>query len=344
MFMSARSTPALTDRLASIARRVLDDRTAWRRELSLIGDAEHAQAERLRRDGELEMARYGWLRALYAYRAAAVLAAYDNDSDIRLRARMRTCSHELLLHSGLRREQAAISCFDEPPLEAEFVRSRAAAGRVPAIICISEESESKDELLSRVWTDVEGRQLSLLLVELKSILQAQRLRPANSGVPVEALLSSCTDYLVARSDVDEKRIGVYGRNLASTYATRLAAGDDRIAASVCDGGLWEYARTVMHLNAAGNSSEAPGQARNSGLRSRFARRITGPFLVVAGDEGICSLSEASALYDECRELSIKMTLKLSQTDRTPLGDFEDCAGITDYVFGWLARKLAIANE
>jgi hypothetical protein len=257
---------------------------------------------------------------------------------------MRTCSHELLINFGPRREQAVISGFAEPALDACFVRSRAAAGPVPVVICISDESESNDELLDRLWTDVEGRQLSLLLVELNSILAAERLSPANSGVPVEALLSSCTDYLVARSDVDEKRIGVYGRNLASTYATRLAAGDDRIAASVCDGGLWEYARTTMHLNAAGHSSETLEQARSSRLRSRFARRITGPFLVVAGDEGICSLSEAAALYDECRELSIKMALKLSQTNRTPPGDFEDCAAVTDYVFGWLARKLAIVNE
>jgi hypothetical protein len=100
----------------------------------------------------------------------------------------------------------------------------------------------------------------------------------------------------------------------------------------------------MHLNAAGHAMETPEQARNSRLRSRFARRITGPFLVVAGDEGICSLNEAAALYDECRELSIEMALKLSQTNRAPPGDFEDCAAVTDYVFGWLARKLAVANE
>ncbi len=47
------------------------------------------------------------------------------------------------------------------------------------------------------------------------------------------------DYLLERDDVDESRIAILSDQLQSSFVARGIAFDDRFAAAVCDGGLWD---------------------------------------------------------------------------------------------------------
>jgi hypothetical protein len=55
---------------------------------------------------------------------------------------------------------------------------------------------------------------------------------------LESAVGYMMDYLATRDDVDNSRIAILGDGSGS-FAARGVALDDRFAAAVCDGGIWD---------------------------------------------------------------------------------------------------------
>ncbi|KYH01513.1 hypothetical protein SE91_26025 [Bradyrhizobium sp. DOA1] len=154
----------------------------------------------------------------------------------------------------------------------------------------------------------------------------------------DMFMSCCMDYLSTRSDVDATRIGVYGDGLSAPLATDLAVFDDRVAAAVCDGGLWNLARTLASVDWLTRTADAPDEEVVSARRLRVVRRPRWPVLVVAGGRGIVSAAEAmKLLVDDTPDLQLAIPRMIT----TDGDEVENFLTADDRIFGWLEHKLVL---
>lgn len=242
-------------------------------------------------------------------------------------------------------EVVDVACFDDKPLRAHFLPCYRAAEPAPTVICIGDEQESMDVLLGRLLPAAADKGMSLLLVEMSDIQDHPPGKPLETGtITSELRLSCCVDYLVSRADVDAGRIAVHGNGLAASYATRLAIYDDRIAAAVCDGGLWESIRTRTAIDWMSGPHEPICDWGASTGRSRSARRIKCPFLMVANERSVGSVTEAIALHADCRSFGVSIDLYVPPVIQTPSDIVGNFIGTSEPEFSWLAVKLLVASD
>lgn len=94
------------------------------------------------------------------------------------------------------------------------------------------------------------------------------------------------DYLLARKEVDAKRIGVTGMSMGGTGSWWLAAVDDRIAAVVGVAGFTRYEQLIAHNNAPlhGVYYYVPGILKHFDTEAIYALVAPRPMLMLSGDQ------------------------------------------------------------
>src|SRR5205085_3251908 len=120
--------------------------------------------------------------------------------------------------------------------EGYFISAPGARPLMPVVVCLGGVDHCKEELLFTMRGSAAGNGLSLLLIDWPG---CEATDENGLSPPVEVLAGRWVDYLLARGDIDPSRIALYGDGLGGSLATRIASRDDRFAAAVCDGGLWE---------------------------------------------------------------------------------------------------------
>lgn len=308
-------------------------RSTWGAKWKEIGDAHCRDADLLLDRGAPESAFESWLCELTALEVANRIIGEDDPENAGISAQVEFGIQRFgsLLERKLERIQ--VPCCDEFELPAYYLPAAAVDMCAPAVICIGREEETGHALLGRLLPVVVGRGMSFLLLSRKDILN----HPCGQS---GALLSCCLDYLSTRPDIDASRIGVYGDGLSAALATQLAASDGRVAAAVCDGGLWNFARTLAYLGwmtTAGGIDEHAISAR----RSHVVRRLRCPVLVVAGGRGIVSVSEATKLEAECRADGIDLDVAIPRMITIPGGEIENYLACDDNIFGWLQHRFSL---
>lgn len=297
-----------------------------------LGQAHCLVADLKIETGAFEHGCEAWLCALTAFEVARRLVD-DRDSQSCRETSARIAAD--VRKFGLLEERVnriAIPCGDQS-IEAYYVPADRAFS-VPAVICVSGEDETGDTLLARLLPAVKGRGISILVLSYDTFSGPWRSQSAG-------IFSCCIDYLSAQADVDATRIGVYGEGLSAALATDFAAWDDRVAAAVCDGGLWNWARKMASIGwITGSSDVADNDASLSASRLRSMRQLKCPALLVAGSRGTVHPSEAAKLQAECAEADIHLDVEIPAVARTPLGEIENFVKVDDFIFGWLERKLA----
>ncbi|MET4121639.1 hypothetical protein ABIB85_008075 [Bradyrhizobium sp. JR1.5] len=303
---------------------------AWATSWTNVGDA-HSRIADLRVDeGAFDDATEAWLSALTAFEVARRLDEDDRQRDD-VSAKLET-GIQRIGSLGLGLERVQIAGGDQAEFQAHYLAASGPELRAPAVICISSEEEIATALLGRILPVVTTRGMSILVVSHDDV--SNRWRGQS-----ETLLSCCLDYLSDRSDVDPTRIGVYGEGLSAVLATDFAVSDRRIAAAVCDGGLWNWARTLTSVRwMTGTAADVVGEDVASVRRSRLVRQLRCPVLVVVGGRGTVSASEAIKLQAECRAARIDLELVMPRTTLPPKG-IDNFVTSDDCVFGWLERKL-----
>lgn len=307
-------------------------RKNWFARWTSIGDAHCLVGRSNIENGAFEEATEAWLCALTAFEVAKRLADGADSQSADVSAKVEA-SIQRFGSLEPKVERIQIAYCDQAKLHAYYLPAGAPDVSAPAVICISAEEETEATLLSRLLPAVIGRRMSVLVVSHDDVSNRWRGQ-------AELFLSCCLDYLSARPDIDATRIGIYGEGLSAGLATDFAIFDRRVAAAVCDGGLWNWARTHASVGWMTKTADVLDENVVSMRRSQLVRQLKCPVLVVAGGRGIVSVPEAIKLEADCTAARIDLELAMPRTIQTQVGEFENFIASDEYIFGWLDRKLA----
>lgn len=307
-------------------------RQNWVEKWITIGDVHCLSADLNIQMGVFDEAIQAWLCALTAFEVAKRLVDEGpRSADVLARVEATIQGFGLALEKKVERVQ--IACCEQAELLAYYLPA-GGPDSAPAVVCISSEQESGAMLLGRLLPVVIGRGMSVLVVSHEDVSSQWRGQS-------EVLLSCCLDYVSARPDVDAARIAVYGEGLSAALATDLAVSDRRVAAAVCDGGLWNWAKTMTSVRWMTRTVDVADEDVISARRSRSLQRLRCPVLVVAGGRGTVSVLEAIKLQADCKAVRMDLELFVARRISTPLGEIENFVTSDDSTFGWLERKLAL---
>lgn len=301
----------------------------WGAKWTEIGDAHDLVGDVHLGMGELGNAEKSWLCALTAFEVARRMTREDAAECEKATAKIKAAVRKVgALDQKI--ECVPVKCYDQSEIMTYYL-SAAGMSKAPAVICISTEEESATTLLGRLLPVVVKRSISVLVVPRQDI--------SNSRGQSDMALSCCLDYLSVRSDVDAGRIGVYGDGLSAALASQFALLDRRVAAAVCDGGLWNLARMLASTQWMAGSADVLDEKVVSARRSRMIQQFKCPVLVVATSRGMVSLSEASNLLNHASAAPIDLQLVTPETIASRFEEIEDFVTFDERIFGWLEHKL-----
>ncbi|SFQ34094.1 hypothetical protein SAMN05216330_1294 [Bradyrhizobium sp. Ghvi] len=306
-------------------------RENWITKWTEIGNDQCFLGDLNAKEGACDEATEAWLCALTAFEIARRLADDDDPQCADVSAKIEAGVQRLELSLARIIQRVKILDCDCAEL---LVYYFSAGGRdlpAPAVICISREEETGATLLGRLLPVVIARGISVLVVSHDEFAN-------HSPRQSEDFFSCCFDYLSARPEIDARRIGVYGEGLSAVLATDFAVFDRRVAAAVCDGGLWNSARTLASVGWMTRTADVVDEDLMSIHRVRLARQLRCPALVVAGGRGIVSETEAINLKAGCAAASIDLELAVSPV--SPTWEVENFVTSDDRIFEWLEHKLA----
>lgn len=308
-------------------------RENWIARWTKSGDANCVLAELNIEKGAFDEAAEAWLCALTAFEVARRLVDEGDPQGRVVSTKVEAVVQRVLLLLERKVERVQIESYDEAGFPGYYLPARRLNSYSPAVICISSEQETGAMLFGRLLPLLIGGGMSALVVSHEDVSN-------HSLGQSEILLSNCLDFLSAQAGVDATRIGVYGDGLSAVLVTDFAVFDDRVAAAVCDGGLWNWVRTLASVGWMTRTADMVDEDVMSVRRPRLARQLRCPILVVAGGRGVVSLPEAINLRADCAASRIDLQLTVPRVTKTPVGDIENFVTSDQHIFGWLQHKLA----
>lgn len=270
-------------------------------------------------------------------------------------------------HKGFARRYPAISPVQVPyqdydkatTLPAYFVKADV-KGPAPAVVMFDGLDNAKEMSVLFGGVEIASRGIHVLAIDGPGQGEALRLQGIPSRFDYEVPGAAALDYLIARGDVDPKRVAVMGFSMGGYYAPRAAVMEPRFAACVAWGGHFDYyeswQRRLKILNAGGTKLSAPGfqlpwvlgkPDMDACMKKLEDYRLDGvvqkmrcPYYCIHGfDDNIVQLDFAQRCYDAVG--SSDKTLKVLKAED---GGSEHCqednrqVGV-NLVADWLARTL-----
>ena len=311
------------------------DDGSWLREWTAIADASSARADTALADGKILTARSNWLRAMNYHQAAAFpFSSADQDYRSAI-ASMRRCAANYVQHAAPRGEIVQIAWLDGYPLQGYFLPPPHTTGRAPAVICIAEPGQRKEEFLYKAAAHAFDRGMAMLAVDLFGAEPDADFEQIVGRRDLETTIGCVMDYLVERDDIDGTRIAILGDGMKSSFVARGIAFDDRYAAAVCDGGLWDlHEREFLRDRIA---SQEPGVMLRPTL-SRAARNIKCPVLIPAGERGWLQPERVQELYAQLKADGRDVTLKIFASGEA-VGHAGSPAPAITFIFDWIEARL-----
>lgn len=318
----------------------LSDDHSWYREWKRIADANYERGNAALCQGHVLTAKSNWLRAISYYQSAAFPFDRDDEDHRAAIGSMRQCARDYLQHRKPRGEVVMIPWPGGYPLEGYFLPAPGVEGRAPAIICIGEPGQRKEEYLYKVARYASERGMSLLAVDLLGSGPEAEFEQIVGRSDLEMTVGHIMDYLVERQDVDPGRIAILADGCGSSFVARGIAFDDRFAAAVCDGGIWDLHERAFLIG------RTPFEAEflRSGL-SRVARNIKCPVLISTGERGWLKAERVRELYDHLKADGRDVTLKIFSDGETAAaqGHADNPTLASEYIFDWVASRLGISG-
>jgi dienelactone hydrolase len=314
-----------------------NDGKSWYREWNRTADICRERGDAALAHGHYLTAQSNWLRATCYYNAAV----FDFDfADGRLQAclaKMRTCARRYLEHRTPAGEVVAIPWLSNYPLEGYFLPAPAASAQAPVVICIGEPGSRKEEHLYKTARYARDRGMSLLAVDLLGPDNGARFDKVVGRSDLEMAVSHILDYLTSRDDVDEHRIAILGDGSNSSFVARGVALDQRFAAAVCDGGIWDLQERAF---LAGRI--APRDARHA--CDRVARNLSCPVLITVGEHGWLEADHVMLLFKQLKRDHQDITLKIFTAAETAAsqGHSDNPTLANEFIFDWIADRLQCA--
>jgi len=315
----------------------LNEKESWSREWKRTADVNYERAKTAQNDGHLLTAKSNWLRAI-SYYLAAVTDFDSPDKDIEgLLQSIRTCAHSYLEHLTPGGEVVEIPWLDGYSLEGYFLPSQDTRGRSAVVICIGEPGHRKDEFLYKTARYARDRGMSLLAVDLLGPDGGRHFREVVGRPDLETAIGSVLDYLLTRKDVDETRIAIFGDGGGSSFVARGIAMDQRVAAAVCDGGVWD----LLERNFLRRRLSSGDAAVTSGREHSLAQTLKCPVLVTVGENGWLEADRVSDLINQLRTNRHDISLKIFLGSETAShqGHIDNPSLANEFIFDWIADRL-----
>jgi len=327
--------------MATAGRIDFSDDMSWYRAWTKTADSNAERAGEALARGNLVTASSSWLRAMNYYRAAALpFDADDSNSQTAIEA-MRRCARDHVVNGNPGGEVVLIPWLNGYPLEGYFLPAASASARAPVVICMAEPGQRKEDYLVRAARHARERGLSLLVVDLFGP-DAGRFDEVVGRRDLETTVGLVMDYLLERDDVDERRIAILSDQLQSSFVARGIAFDDRFAAAVCDGGLWDLNEREFLRE---RITRDDASIIVSPALSRVARNIKCPVLIPAPRRGGLAPERAHELVEWMRAGGRDVTLELFGDDETSAqGQADNPTLMGEFIFDWIEARLATVRQ
>ena len=315
-----------------------DRANSWHREWLRVADCNNERAKAAFESGYMQTARSNWLRALNYYQASTfVLEAADARRRRALEA-MRACARSYIAHSTPAGEVVEIPWLQGHALEGYFLPALTAFGRRPVVVCMGDPGHHKEEYLFKVARYARERGMSLLAVDLLGSGTGAEFDEIVGRRDLESAVSHVMDYLTTRDDVDEHQVAILGDGAGSSFVARGVVHDDRFAAVVCDGGLWD-----MHEQAfLANSLFPDGSGSGAMDGSRPGLRFHCPVLITVGGQGWLKSGVVADLFERLKPYHRDISLKIFESSETAAaqGHQDNPTLANEFIFDWVADRLA----
>jgi len=315
----------------------LSEKESWPREWKRTADVNYERAKRALNDGHLLTAKSNWLRAISYYLAAAT--DFDSpDEDIEgLLQSIRTCARSYLEHLIPGGEVVQIPWLDDYSLEGYFLPSQNIRDRSAVVICIGEPGHRKEEFLYKTARYARDRGMSLLAVDLLGPDGGLHFGELVGRPDLETAVGSVLDYLLTRKDVDETRIAILGDGGGSSFVARGIAMDQRLAAAVCDGGVWD----LLERNFLRRRVSSGAAVSTPGSEHSLAQSLKCPVLVTVGENGWLEADRVFDLVNQLRTDRQDVSLKIFPGSETAScqGHIDNPSLANEFIFDWIADRL-----
>jgi dienelactone hydrolase len=154
---------------------------------------------------------------------------------------------------------------------------------------------------------------------------------------LETAVGSVLDYLLTRKDVDETRIAILGDGGGSSFVARGIAMDQRLAAAVCDGGVWD----LLERNFLRRRVSSGAAVGTPGSEYSLAQTLKCPVLVTVGENGWLEADRVFDLVNQLRTDRQDVSLKIFPGSETAScqGHIDNPSLANEFIFDWIADRL-----
>jgi len=257
--------------------------------------------------------------------------------------------------------------YDGTSLPAIYVHAEPAnkSGKVPAMVFFDGLDVTKEIQYLKGVADLAARGIACLIVDGPGNGESIRFRKLYLRHDTEHYATPAFDWLAARPEVDDKRIGVMAISLGGYYAPRAAAFEQRFACCIAWGAQWKYRKIWADRYERISRADTPAlsvatqhimwvlnaKSQEEVLKKLEAfdldgavQKITCPFLLLhgEGDEQV-PMSDAQACFDAVG--SKQKTFKVFTREE---GGYHHCqidnqSICSAYMWDWLEQVLQPAR-
>lgn len=110
---------------------------------------------------------------------------------------------------------------------------------MPMLICVAETRYRKEALAAMLAPQARARGIATLCIDAGEAADDDQASDPDLRMRPETAIVAAIDHVVETLSVSPRRIAVMADGSASSLVARAVALDGRVAASVCDAGLWE---------------------------------------------------------------------------------------------------------
>jgi dienelactone hydrolase len=314
-----------------------DGGDSWYREWIRMADLSNERANAAFTIGHVLTAQSNWLRAINYYQASAFGFGVPDTKQERALRNMRDCARRYIAHLTPAGEVVEIPWLEGHALEGYFLPAPAASHRTPVVVCMGDPGHRKEEYLFKVARYARERGMSLLAVDLLGSDAGAKFDEVVGRPDLELSVGCVMDYLTTRDDVDEHRIAVLGDGAGSSFVARGVALDNRFAAVVCDGGIWDMHERAFLMNRLSRDGIGSGGFE----RGWLGRRFHCPVLITVGGQAWLESGVVTDLFERLKSHHPDISLKIFESSETAAaqGHCDNPTLANEFIFDWVADRL-----
>jgi dipeptidyl aminopeptidase/acylaminoacyl peptidase len=247
--------------------------------------------------------------------------------------------------------------YDGTTFPAWFVPAvTASEGPAPAVFYLPGWDSTKEQGIE-LALELSARGIGVLLCDGPGIGEAVAFREMVNRHDYEVVGRAAFDALTQRDDVDSERIGVVGSSLGGYRAARVAAFDDRLAAAVIWGAIWNFGEMwkrslqapgktlptrsthALHVMGAQDLDEVTRLTEAWDL-TPVASQISAPLLILHGEHDIqVPTADAQRLYDTASSTDKELKIFTAAEGGAAHCQNDNRLLAHEYIGDWLADRL-----